>query len=132
MASSTSPQVDHDGEEADLAEQAIILQQQLVYNGEILDLALESLRAYRPGTQSLKYLDSSVGFAWALIRMVERMNKRNASGVAALVRQKKVKKRKKKDKKGAPVFPIGVCPSSAPVGKFVIKRFRLVGCITNN
>ena len=69
MASSTSPQVDHDGEEADLAEQAIILQQQLVYNGEILDLALESLRAYRPGTQSLKYLDASVGFAWALIRM---------------------------------------------------------------
>lgn len=103
MASSTSSssQVDHNGEDADLSEQAIILQQQLVYNGEILDLALDSLRAYRPGTQSLKYLDASVGFAWALIRMVERMNKRNASGVAALVRQKKVKKRKKKNKEGA-------------------------------
>ncbi|KAK2463337.1 hypothetical protein APHAL10511_004648 [Amanita phalloides] len=96
----TPPQVDHDGDvDADLPEQATILQQQLVYNGEIIDLALESLRTYRPGTQNLKYLDASVGFAWALIRMVERMNKRNASGVAALVRQKKVKKRKK-GKKG--------------------------------
>lgn len=104
MASSTSSPVDHNGEDADLSEQAIILQQQLVYNGEILDLALDSLRAYRPGTQSLKYLDASVGFAWALIRMVERMNKRNASGVAALVRQKKVKKRKKKNKEGASVL----------------------------
>jgi hypothetical protein len=126
MASSTLSPVDHNGEDADLSEQAIILQQQLVYNGEILDLALDSLRAYRPGTQSLKYLDASVGFAWALIRMVERMNKRNASGVAALVRQKKVKKRKKKNKEGAFVVPISVRPHSAPVGKFVIKRIRLV------
>ncbi|KAF8622383.1 hypothetical protein AX15_007037 [Amanita polypyramis BW_CC] len=108
MASSTftsTQHVDHDGEDdADLAEQAAVLQQQLIYNGEILDLALESLRAYRPGTQSLKYLDASVGFAWALIRMVERMNRRNASGVAALVRQKKVRKRKKKSKKGVFLF----------------------------
>ena len=131
MASSTpSSQDDHNGEDADLAEQALILQQQLVYNGEILDLALDSLRAYRPGTQSLKYLDASVGFAWALIRMVERMNKRNASGVAALVRQKKVKKRKKKNKEGVFAVP-SVRPYSAPVGKSVIKRIRLVGCIKN-
>ncbi|PFH47597.1 hypothetical protein AMATHDRAFT_151707 [Amanita thiersii Skay4041] len=86
-------------DDIDIAEQAIVLQQQLIYNGEILDLALESLRAYRPGTQSLKYLDASIGFCWALIRMVERMNKRSSTGVSALVRQRKVKKRKKKMKK---------------------------------
>lgn len=106
MASSTSKPVPEGGtgeeDDVDLPEQAAVLQQQMIYNGEILDLALESLRAYRPGTQSLKYLDASVGFTWALIRMVERMHKRNASGVQALVRQKKVKKRKKKAKKGVP------------------------------
>ena len=102
MASSTSASVPTgDGDEeddVDLPEQATVLQQQLIYNGEILDLALEALRAYRPGTQSLQYLDASIGFSWALVRMIERMNKRSAVG---LVRQKKVKKRKTKNKKGA-------------------------------
>ncbi|KAF8624656.1 hypothetical protein AX17_006987 [Amanita inopinata Kibby_2008] len=98
-ATNATLQENQNGEdEFDLSEQATVLQQQLIYNGEILDLALESLRAYRPGTQSLKYLDASVAFTWALIRMVERMNKRSKTGPAALVRQKKMKKRKRKNK----------------------------------
>jgi replication fork protection complex subunit Tof1/Swi1 len=58
-----------------LAETADILQQQLVYNGEVLDLALDALRAYRPGTQSLAYLDGAVHLAWALLRVLEKWTK---------------------------------------------------------
>jgi replication fork protection complex subunit Tof1/Swi1 len=75
-----------------LREASDILQQQLVYNGEVLDIALDSLKHYRPGTQSLAYLDSSVHLAYALLRMLESWSKK---GNETYVRQKVAKKRRK-------------------------------------
>jgi hypothetical protein len=46
-----------------------VLRQQLVYNGEVLDIAPESLRSYKEGTQTLAYLHSSVAMAYALMKM---------------------------------------------------------------
>ncbi len=76
-----------------LREAADILQQQLVYNGEVLDIALEGLKQYRPGTQSLAYLDSSVHLAYALLRMLESWAKNK--GNETYVRQKKTQKRRR-------------------------------------
>jgi len=78
-----------------LNEAADLLQQQLIYNGEVLDIAFESLRAYKPGTQSLAYLDSSVYLAYALLRMLERWGKAR-SGDSMYVRKKSKKKRRAK------------------------------------
>ena len=64
-----------------------VLQTQIVYNGEILDIALESLKVYKEGTQSLAYLDSSVHLAYALLRLLEKYAKKESGG--SLVRQKK-------------------------------------------
>ena len=75
-----------------LREASDILQQQLVYNGEVLDIALDSLKQYRPGTQSLAYLDSSIHLAYALLRMLETWSKK---GNETYVRQKAAKKRRK-------------------------------------
>ena len=75
-----------------LREASGILQQQLVYNGEILDIALDSLKHYRPGTQSLAYLDSSIHMAYALLRMLESWSK---TGNDTYVRQKMARKRRK-------------------------------------
>ncbi|KAF8909752.1 timeless protein-domain-containing protein [Gymnopilus junonius] len=77
-----------------LREAADVLQQQLVYNGEVLDIALESLRSYKPGTQSLAYLDSSVHLAYALLRMLERWGKEK--GNDTYVRQRVTKSRRKR------------------------------------
>jgi replication fork protection complex subunit Tof1/Swi1 len=69
-----------------LKEAADVLQQQIIYNGE-------SLRSYKPGTQSLAYLDSSVYLSYALMRMLERWGK--SRGEAMYVRkQKKLKKKR--------------------------------------
>ncbi|KAF8961410.1 timeless protein-domain-containing protein [Flammula alnicola] len=76
-----------------LKEAADVLQQQLVYNGEVLDIALESLRSYKPGTQSLAYLDSSVYLAYALLRMLETWGREK--GNETYVRQKVSKKKRK-------------------------------------
>jgi replication fork protection complex subunit Tof1/Swi1 len=76
-----------------LNEAAAVLQQQLIYNGEVLDLALESLRSYKEGTQSLTYLNASVHLAYALLRMLERWGKENSGAV--YVRKKKSSKWKK-------------------------------------
>jgi len=76
-----------------LNEAAAILQQQLIYNGEVLDIALESLRSYKEGTQSLTYLNGSVHLAYALLRMLERWGKENTGAV--YVRKRKSGKRKK-------------------------------------
>lgn len=77
-----------------LNDAADVLQQQLIYNGEVLDIAFESLRTYKEGTQSLAYLDSSVFLAYALLRMLERWAK--SKGEDMYVRRKT--KRKKKGK----------------------------------
>ncbi|RDB17381.1 Topoisomerase 1-associated factor 1 [Hypsizygus marmoreus] len=75
-----------------LKEAAEVLQQQLIYNGEVLDIAFESLRSYKAGTQSLAYLDSSVYLAYALLRMLEKWSK--SKGDDVYVRKRKAKKRR--------------------------------------
>ncbi|KAF8558558.1 DUF757-domain-containing protein [Imleria badia] len=78
----------------DLNDAARLLQQQLIYNGDVLDIALESLRSYKEGTQSLTYLNSSVYLAYALLHMLERWGKENSS--AMYVRKKAIRKKKGK------------------------------------
>lgn len=75
-----------------LRDAAEVLQQQLIYNGEILDIAFESLRSYKEGTQSLVYLNSSVHLTYALLRMLEKWGK----GDGVYVRKKTKKRRTSK------------------------------------
>ncbi|KAH8827121.1 hypothetical protein DL96DRAFT_1605604 [Flagelloscypha sp. PMI_526] len=82
--------------EPTLREAAEILQHQLVYNGEILDIAFESVRTYKEGTQSLVYLDASVHLAHALLRMLEKLGK----GDGVYVRRKGRKRVKKRGNAG--------------------------------
>lgn len=77
--------------DAEIAETAQILQQQIIYNGEILDITLESVRTYKEGKQSLRYLDSSVHLAYSLLRMLEKWSKRSGE---MYVRKKAKKKTK--------------------------------------
>jgi replication fork protection complex subunit Tof1/Swi1 len=95
------------GEE--LHEAAALLQQQLVYNGQVLDAALDGLRMYKDGTQSLNFLRSSVHLAYALMRMLEKWAK--TSGDGSYVR-KRVKPKKKRRAKGACDLFIYFSPSS--------------------
>ncbi|KXN83811.1 Topoisomerase 1-associated factor 1 [Leucoagaricus sp. SymC.cos] len=76
-----------------LAESADLLQQQIIYNGEVLDIAIDSLRAYREGSQSLTYLNASVHLSYALMRLLERWSKDKGDGV--YVRKKTARRRKK-------------------------------------
>ncbi|KAJ7582904.1 timeless protein-domain-containing protein [Mycena floridula] len=76
-----------------LKEAAETLQQQLIYNGEVLDITLDSLRVYKEGTQSLAFLDSSVHMAYVLLRMLERWSKGKSD---IYVRKKKGKRRKRR------------------------------------
>ena len=87
------------GEE--LHEAAVLLQQQLVYNGQVLDAALDGLRVYKDGTQSLMFLRSSVHLAYSLMRMLEKWAKTTGDG--SYVR-KRVKPKKKRKAKGACEF----------------------------
>jgi replication fork protection complex subunit Tof1/Swi1 len=82
----------------DLNDAAEALQNQLIYNGEVLDIALESLRIYKEGTQSLVYLDSSVHLAYALLRMLEKWTK--AKGSKEMYVRKKARKKKRKGVQG--------------------------------
>ncbi|OBZ77008.1 Topoisomerase 1-associated factor 1 [Grifola frondosa] len=59
-----------------MADAAEVLQQQIIYNGEVLDISFESLRSYKDGTQSLAYLDSSVHLGYALLKMLEKWGKK--------------------------------------------------------
>ena len=77
-----------------LADAAEVMQQQLIYNGEVLDIAHESLKTYKEGTQSLVYLDASVHLAYVLLRMLERWGKERGDGT--YVRKKAARKRAKK------------------------------------
>ena len=61
--------------EAEMAEAAQTLQHQIIYNGEILDISLDSMRAYKDGTQSLAYLDSTIRLAYSLLKMLEKWGK---------------------------------------------------------
>lgn len=79
-----------------LNDAAEVLQQQLIYNGEVLDIAFESLRTYKEGTQSLAYLEKSVYLAYALLKMLERWGKEGPGGDGVYVRRKRGKRRKRK------------------------------------
>ncbi|KAI6107784.1 timeless protein-domain-containing protein [Pisolithus croceorrhizus] len=79
--------------DSNLDEAARLLQQQLIYNGDVLDIALDSLRSFKEGTQSLAYLNASVYLAYALLRMLEKWGKQNSG--AMYVRKKKANKKKK-------------------------------------
>ncbi|KAF8064919.1 timeless protein-domain-containing protein [Lyophyllum atratum] len=81
-----------------LREAADLLQQQLIYNGEVLDIAFESLRSYKTGTQSLTYLDSSVYLAYALLRMLEKWSQGKGKGGDMYVRKKKTTKKRRNAK----------------------------------
>lgn len=78
-----------------LGEAAEVLQQQLIYSGEVLDVAFESLRTYKEGTQSLAYLNSSVHMGYVLLKMLERWTKGRGKG-EVYVRKKKAGKKGKK------------------------------------
>jgi replication fork protection complex subunit Tof1/Swi1 len=79
-----------------LNDAADILQQQLIYNGEVLDIAFESLRTYKEGTQSLAYLEKSVFLAYALLRMLERWGREGGGGDGVYVRRRRGKRKKRK------------------------------------
>ncbi|KAI0357683.1 timeless-domain-containing protein [Trametes cingulata] len=80
--------------EEDVADAARLLQQQIVYNGEVLDLAFESVRTYKEGTQSLAYLDASVHLAYALLRLLEKWSKRQGKGEMYVRKKPKPKKKR--------------------------------------
>jgi hypothetical protein len=67
-------------EAAELHEAAVLLQQQLVYNDQVLDAALDGLRVYKDGAQSLVFLRSSVHLMYALMRMLEKWAKTTGDG----------------------------------------------------
>ncbi|KAJ1301303.1 hypothetical protein OPQ81_003705 [Rhizoctonia solani] len=74
-------------------EAAETLQHQLYYNGEALDVALDSLRGYKD--QSIAYLDSAVYLAYVLLRMLEKWAHSQGE---IYVRKRKKKARAKKAK----------------------------------
>lgn len=78
---------------------ADVLQVQLVYNGEVLDLAFDSLRYYKSGTQSLAYLESSVHLAYTLLRRLEKHIAKEGGSVV----RRKAKKKKKGESTMSPV-----------------------------
>ncbi|KAI0657606.1 timeless-domain-containing protein [Cubamyces menziesii] len=80
--------------EEDVADAARLLQQQIVYNGEVLDISLESMRTYKEGTQSLTYLDASIHLAYSLLRMLERWSKRQGKGEMYVRRKAKPQKKR--------------------------------------
>ncbi|KAL1742157.1 timeless protein-domain-containing protein [Schizophyllum fasciatum] len=82
-------------EDTAYSDTAETLQQQIIYNGEILDIAFESMRNYKAGTQSLTYLDASIHLAYSLLKMLERWGKQ-AGGKDVYVRKKKKVRRRKK------------------------------------
>lgn len=79
--------------EAEMADAAQTLQHQIIYNGEILDIAISSIRSYKEGTQSLAYQDSSVHLAYSLLRMLEKWGKKGGSGEMYVRKAKRKAKR---------------------------------------
>ncbi|KAG6810302.1 hypothetical protein H0H92_012503 [Tricholoma furcatifolium] len=92
-SSSTSTE-SHSDDEAALAEAADTLKQQIIYNGEVLEISLDSLRAYKPGTQTLVFLDASVYLAWVVLRVLEKWSRGMGEKDVYVQRRKKAKKGK--------------------------------------
>ncbi|KAF8578836.1 timeless-domain-containing protein [Ramaria rubella] len=80
-----------------LSESAEILQHQLYYNGEVLDLAIEGLQNYKE--QSIAYLDSSINLAYVLLRMLERWGKKKGD---VYVRRRRTRAKNRRKGKGVP------------------------------
>ncbi|KAI0265300.1 timeless protein-domain-containing protein [Gloeopeniophorella convolvens] len=95
-----------DAAHAELHDAADLLQQQLVYNGQVLDAALDGLRVYKDGTQSLTFLHASVHLAYALMRMLEKWAK--AKGDGAYVRKRAKPRRKRRAQTRGAEGPDGV------------------------
>ena len=92
MASSSSSDGGDNGSE-ELHDAAVLLQQQLVYNGQVLDAALDALRVYKVGTQSLAFLRVGVHLAYAVMRMLEKWAR--TTGEGSYVRKRAKPKRKR-------------------------------------
>ena len=92
MASSSSGDGGDNGSE-ELHDAAVLLQQQLVYNGQVLDAALDALRVYKDGTQSLAFLRVGVHLAYAVMRMLEKWAR--TTGEGSYVRKRAKPKRKR-------------------------------------
>ena len=90
------------GSATELHEAAVLLQQQLVYNGQVLDAALDALRAYKDGTQSLAFLRAGVHLAYAVMRMLEKWAR--TTGEGSYVRKRAKPKRKKPRANGMAFF----------------------------
>nr|XP_018259274.1 topoisomerase 1-associated factor 1 [Kwoniella dejecticola CBS 10117]OBR81432.1 topoisomerase 1-associated factor 1 [Kwoniella dejecticola CBS 10117] len=80
------------GEEEDV-EVAEIVQNNLYYNGDILDSSLSVISQYRD--QSVAYLDSVIHFAYVLLRMLEKYSKNKAF---MFIRKKKAARKKRKQR----------------------------------
>ena len=93
MATSNSDGANTGNDE--LHEAAVLLQQQLVYNGQVLDAALDALRAYKDGTQSLAFLRAGVHLAYAVMRMLEKWARTTGEGSYVRKRAKPKPKRKR-------------------------------------
>ncbi|WRT69168.1 uncharacterized protein IL334_006152 [Kwoniella shivajii] len=78
-------------EEEDI-EVAEIVQNNLYYNGDILDSSLSVISQYKD--QSVAYLDSVVHFAYVLLRMLEKFSKNKAF---MFIRKKKAARKKRKE-----------------------------------
>ena len=88
----------------ELHEAAVLLQQQLVYNGQVLDAALDALRAYKDGTQSLAFLRAGVHLAYAVMRMLEKWARTTGEGLYVRKRAKPKPKRKRVKATGTVFF----------------------------
>ncbi|WWC73002.1 uncharacterized protein I206_106966 [Kwoniella pini CBS 10737] len=80
------------GEEEDI-EVAEIVQNNLYYNGDILDSSLSVISQYKD--QSVAYLDSVIHFAYVLLRMLEKYSKNKAF---MFIRKKKAARKKRKQR----------------------------------
>ncbi|KAL7415832.1 timeless protein-domain-containing protein [Mrakia frigida] len=77
--------------EEEPVEAAEILQNQIYYNGDILELAFDVVAKFKD--QSVAYLDAVVHLAYVLLRMLEKYSKSN---VYMFVRKRKAKRAKRK------------------------------------
>ncbi|GJJ14718.1 hypothetical protein Clacol_008985 [Clathrus columnatus] len=78
-----------------LSEAAEVLQHQLYYNGEVLDLAYDGLLGYKE--QSVAYLDSAVHLAYVLLRMLEKWGKQKGD---VYVRRRRTRAKNRRQRKG--------------------------------
>ncbi|KIK62957.1 hypothetical protein GYMLUDRAFT_41245 [Collybiopsis luxurians FD-317 M1] len=92
-------------EHAELVDAAHTLLHQLIYSGEVLDVASESLKTYKEGTQSLAYLNSSVEMGYVLLKMLEKWSKRSGGAGEDGVYVRKKQAGKRKGKKGTDEVP---------------------------